>query len=164
MITNPQQREEFHEAFGGIIGHAEPGNIGPLAQDAMHTVGAKLGFGLHYHRTGKIVPAEGFVETRFRTNAEIYLRGLPPELMRDLGPVAVLAQGELTSDGHFGYRSVSSPDGTLGLYVAHLGRAFITISSVVFDATEMPATTSGQARRFHPGDLQQADARARSRY
>ena len=113
----------------------------------MHTVGAKLGFGLHYHRTGKIVPPGGFVETRFRTNAKIYLGGLPPELMQDLGPVAVLAQGEWTSDGHFGYRPTSSADGTLGIYVAHLGRAFITISSVAFDAKEMPATTSGQALR-----------------
>jgi len=130
----------------------------------MYTIGAKLGFALHYHHTGRIVPPGGLVETRFRTNAEIYLHALPPELVQDLEPVAVLAQGEWTSDGHFGYRSASSPDGTLGLYVAHLGRGFITVSSVVFDATEMPTTTTGKARRFHPGDLQHADAVALARY
>jgi hypothetical protein len=138
LAPNPKQQDAFRESFGARLGNARPANMGPLAQDALYIVGAKIGFALHYHHTGKIVPPDGFVEARYKTNSEVYRDGLPPELTKDLGPAAVLAQGIWTSDGHFAYRAGWSADANAGIYVAHLGRGFMTISFVVFDPNGVP--------------------------
>ena len=152
---------DFRRRFPGPS-EAVPGNIGPLAKDAVYTIGAKLGFALHYHIAGQIVPRAGFVNVHFDTNGSVPESGLPPELMNVLGPIATLKQGRWTTDGHFAYRPAVTDDGAGGVYLAHFGLAFLTVSFVICDGRDPPVTR--HARAFRPGDLQHADATAIARY
>jgi hypothetical protein len=161
-VPSPAQVAAFGAQFGSST-PGQPANIGPLATDALNVVGAKLGFALHYQFTKTIVPPGGIVNVRFETNASLPPRGLPAELTKHLGPAMVLKQGTWTTDGHFAFRSVATPDGTAGVYLAHVGRAFLTTSFVFCDGRVAPAA-SRSSRTFRPGDLQHVDATAMARY
>lgn len=163
MMPSEAQIAAFHGKFGLAGKDMLPANLGPLSHDAIYVVGAKLGFALHYQLAGKIVPPDGFVVVRFETNASIPEGGLPAEFTRHLGPPAMLAQGQWTTDGHFAYRSAIVPGGAAGAYVSHIGRAFLTIAFVFCDGREISNETS-QSRIFRPGDLKRADATAIARY
>jgi Aspartyl protease len=68
---------------------AAPGNVGPLGEDAVYTLGAKLGFALHYKTIGKIVPRDGLVSVFFETSTSVLEGGmLPPEFSESFGPEA----------------------------------------------------------------------------
>jgi hypothetical protein len=65
MEATPAQEKEFQKRFGPLLRHAEPANLGPLVDDAIYTLGAKLGFALHYHVAHVIVPKGGLVTVRY---------------------------------------------------------------------------------------------------
>jgi hypothetical protein len=161
MNPSAAQWRDFRRRFGRVDG--VPGNVGPLADDAAYTLGAKLGFALHYKTSGEIVPPDGLVSVVYETTASEPEGGmLPSEISNLLGPEVVLKQGEWTTDGHFSYRSFVAEGGGLGVYHAHIGRSFQTVSVVFCDGRHPPVNRP--VRTFSPGDLQRADQIAISRY
>lgn len=168
----------WHHEFHAVPEHEQatllppkvrPMTVGPLMQEAMHAVAAKLAFALHYHKTGKIIPPTGFVAVHSDTNVTLLARPLPTELLDAVGPTEMLAQGEHTSEGHFAYRGAWMPDGSVSVFMAHLGEAFhFTMFGVGLDlTTSAPALAASEfpdMRLFRSGELQQADAKALARY
>ncbi len=150
--------------LGEAVNHYRTVNMGgPLVSDALTAVIAKLGFGLHYRHSGHIVPPNGVVEVRYETNASMMERPFPPEVLRLLGPVEHLRQGEWTSEMHFGYRGAWANDGLVSIFVGHIGKALGFIA-IVF-ANEVDDTSGATGfKHFRPGDLQRSDALARDRY
>jgi hypothetical protein len=161
MNPSAAQLYDFRRRFGRVDG--VPANFGPLAEDAVYTLGAKLGFALHYKLSGNIVPPDGIVSVLYETSASVPEGGmLSPEITNFLGPTVVLKQGEWTTDGHFSYRPFVAEDGALGVYHAHIGRSFQTVSVVFCDGRHPPMNRP--VRTFSPGDLQRADLTAIARY
>jgi hypothetical protein len=167
------QREFYsvpdHEDAGRLPADVKPMNVGPLMQDAMCLVAAKLAFALHYHHTGKIVPRTGFVAVRYETNVTMQSRELPADLVAMLGPSQMLTQGEWTSEGHFAYRGAWVPDGTGSVSIAHVGEAFFYLMFVVAqnagsDEPQLEMNEFNEMRHFRPGDMQKADAVTSGRY
>jgi hypothetical protein len=163
LAPTPAQARAFHDRFGDKLATAEPANLGPLADDAIYTIAAKLGLALHYTIASQIVPPAGSVVVRYETNASLPENGLPAELLEQLSPVAHLTQGEWTSDGHFAYRRAVLRDGAGGVYLAHVGRAFLIVAFVFLDGRAIPSI-GRHSRTFRPGDLEHADAKALARY
>jgi len=170
-IDFPGWQHEFyavpdHDEAGRVPAGVKPMNVGPLMQDAIHAVGAKLAFTLHYHHTGTIVPEAGFVSVRFETNVTIQSRQLPPDQIALLRPTELLRQGEWTSEGHFAYRGNWVTDGSGSVFIAHLGEAFFLVLRADAEAPEAGEFNHQDPalRLVRPGDLQQADAVARKRY
>ncbi len=163
LFPSSEQVKKATEKFGDAAASVKAVNVGPLTVEAISTLGSKLAFALHYKHTGKIVPINGYAEVFFETNVSMHDRELPANLVAELGAVHTLKQGSWTSDGHFAYRGAWIPDGTGSVFVCHLGKAFMLILFVCAfeEATKVEPRKS---RRFNPGDLQQADAKAMTRY
>lgn len=163
MQTAPEDTREFQDTMGPTASAgAKPINVGPLIQDAVYAVGAKLAFALHFCHTGKIIPSGGLVSVRYETNFSLQSRELPGSLLAELGPQHMLAQGKWTSEGHFAYRGNWVQDGSGSVFICHLGEALLW---VLFAAVEERLVPESEAmRHFRPGDLQRADAIARARY
>jgi hypothetical protein len=161
MNPSAAQRHDFRRRFGRIDGM--PANFGPLSEDAVYTLGAKLGFALHYTVSGRIVPPNGLVSVLFETTASVPEGGMVPLAIANLlGPEVVLKQGEWTTDEHFAYRPFVTGDGAIGIYHARIGQSFQVASVVFCDGVHPP--TSRPMRTFRPGDLQRADSEAVARY
>jgi hypothetical protein len=161
LFPDSEQIRKIEAQFAEVPGDVKMARIGPLVQDAIYNVGAKLGFALHYHLTGLSVPATGCIEVRYETNHSLQSRELPPELLAELGPPEMLKQGEWTTFGHFAYRPAWIADGSGSMFLCHLGKALLFILFVVSNAEMLPSTSKAM-RRVHPGDLQRADANARA--
>lgn len=164
LFPSIEQVAQSVERLREAVNHVHTINMsGPLVSDALSAVIAKLGFGLHYHHSGHIVPQGGVVEVMYQTNASMMDRPIPGELFNLLGPIEHLRQGAWTSELHFGYRGASANDGRGSIFQGHIGKA-LGFSAIVFanEADDTSETTG--FRVFRPGDLQRADALARARY
>lgn len=125
--------------------------MGPITKQCFETMAAKFGFALHFEKTRLIVPPSGAVEVRFRTNLELYEKGLPDALLRQLGPPETLQQGTFHVGDFFSYRAAWFPDGLAGIYVCRVGIAFTTVA-IVLASAEL-ARKVGNGQRILPGDF-----------
>jgi hypothetical protein len=125
--------------------------VGPITSLCFETMAAKFGFALHFVKTGVIVPPDGAVEVRFRTNLELYEKGLPEALVQQLGAPETLQQGKFNVGEFFTYRAAWFPDGLAGIYVCRVGIAFTTVAIVL--ASDELARKISYGRRFLPGDF-----------
>jgi hypothetical protein len=137
--------------FGRDRNKVDAVTVGPITKLCFETMAAKFGFALHFDKTNKIVPPDGAVEVRFRTNMELYEQQLPDSLVRELGPPETLRQGAFNVGEYFSYRASWFPDGRAGIYVCKVGIAFTTIAIVL--AGGDLAQKVRLERRFLPGDF-----------
>jgi hypothetical protein len=111
----------------------------------------RTNFALHFEKTRFIVPPDGAVEVRFRTNLELYEQGLPDALLQQLGEPETLRQGTFHVSDFFSYRAAWFPDGLAGIYVCRVGIAFTTVAIVLASPELVRKVAYG--RRFLPGDF-----------
>jgi hypothetical protein len=92
MLPSAEQERRFQLDAPRIPGRAL--NVGgPLLNAAIRSFGVKLGLGMHYHLTGRIVPLKGAVGVRWYSNYDAVTGGIPKEFLKILGPPETLRQG-----------------------------------------------------------------------
>ena len=151
-MTRASAEARLQEIFGEDRGKVDGVTVGPITTLCFETIAAKFGFALHFEKTKRIVPLDGVLEVRFRTNLELYEKPLPEVLLRQLGETETLKQGSFHVGDFFKYRAAWFPDGHAGLYVCQVGVAFTTIA-VVLASDELARKVGGTGRRFIPGDF-----------
>lgn len=89
------------EDGGGLI-YAD----GPIVQNAIREIGAKIGLALHYERTGRIVPLSGGVCTILTTNLQAMTQGLSQEILHFFPHEKTLIQGKNNVSDQFTYATL----------------------------------------------------------
>ncbi|MGF1623957.1 MAG: hypothetical protein ACFCVH_03660 [Alphaproteobacteria bacterium] len=110
---------------------------GPLLNEAIQKFGAKLGFALHYHLTGRIVPRAGGVAVRWYTNYDAMTRGIPSSLFRILGEPETLRQGRWSVSDQFAYAYAIKTGSSTGAYFSTFRRSFAVLSWVCEDRARL---------------------------
>ena len=126
LVPNWQQQYDFdnlnHPAkpLGGGPINAN----GPLLNQSMQIVGAKLCKALHYQHTNKIVPKTGVIYVRWYSNYDRITGSIPDTLINQLPEPRTLAQGKWNVSDQFEYSFNVSEDGKLGIYFATFQQSF----------------------------------------
>lgn len=125
---------------------------GPLLTQAMNTFGAKLGMALHFHSTGRIVPAVGGVAVRWFSNHEAWTGQIPEDFVSRLGPRQTLRQGKKDVGEQFSYASVVAEGEGMSAHWATFRVSFAMALFVSEDITNMETIPERSIMR--PGCLQ----------
>jgi hypothetical protein len=104
----------------------------------MQIFGAKLGFGIHYYHTGKIVPETGGVVVQWFPNYHIAAADIPFEIFDGFPPSVPLRQDEKHSVGQFEYSCMSVTGGIIGMYRAIFRKSFAIFVGVADDLENLP--------------------------
>jgi hypothetical protein len=147
--------QKFREKETGITGGHFVRANGPLVSKYMQTFAIKLGFALHYHFTGMIVPAQGGVAARWFTNVDRATDRFPQSIFRLLPPAETLKQGKVEVASQFQYSATYSEDGSIGLYLGTFRRSFAVVA---FGATDQRLLTEAGPdaegfRVYRPGEI-----------
>jgi hypothetical protein len=144
-------RKKAHRQFPNTAGVGI--TTGPVIGSVLAKFGAKLGFGLHYLRTGRIVPVEGAAAVRFLTNETLVGGNFPGDLVNMFPEYQSLRQGRLDASEQFGYSSLDlGADGTA--HIAYFRLSFFLVIYVAeHDAERQVAALSYESNELHrPGD------------
>ena len=125
---------------------------GPILSSFMQAFAAKVGFALHHHYTGAIVPSSGHVQVRWFTSQDLITNALPSEFSA-LAEPSYLMQGKLTSKGLFEYERVEFHQfKPAHLYLAKFREAFAVAAFVGAEQMDVPFEI-GELATFRPGEL-----------
>jgi hypothetical protein len=103
MIPSRRQKALFTQSIN-LLPLRAPSVLncsGPMVNRSMQIFGAKLGFALHYARTGRIIPLTGGVAVRWYSNYDAVTGEIPANIYDMLGPPRTLRQGQWHAGDQF---------------------------------------------------------------
>jgi hypothetical protein len=109
----------------------------PIMHEAVLRIGRKLTLALHYKHTGKIVPADAWVDVSWRTNVHKLANEIPKEIFETFSNSVELHRDRKSLGDQFSYTYAVSDNGEVGGYVASFRKIFLVIGMVVFDTAAM---------------------------
>lgn len=147
-----RQKRKFRKFQANTDRKCHPLNIGPLTRYHLQVFGAKLGYALHYHETGRPVPGSGGVNVMVNTLGQRSSGWqLPPSLGQMLAEPKTLKQGGNEVADQFAYSFAHDPQ--LSFYIASLGLD-ISLLMFVAEKREVFDTITGVGAHVHrPGHL-----------
>ena len=140
LVPSWRQQYDFdslihpEKPFGGGVVNAN----GPLLNESMQIVGAKLCKALHYQHTNKIVPITGVIYVRWYSNYDRITGNVPDTLINQLPEPSTLTQGTWNVSDQFEYSFNVSEDGKLGIYFATFQQSFAICGFVSFERDILP--------------------------
>ena len=111
---------------------------GPLLNQAVEIFGAKLGFALHYWKTGRIVPKGGGVSVRWYTNYNFVDGSFPEHILSIMGAPVTLRQGSQSVAEQFRFGFAIPETQEMGAYLSTFRLSFAVLSWVSEDAKVFP--------------------------
>lgn len=106
---------------------------GPIVGAHMEAFAARLGFALHFHATGKAIPALGGVAVRVFTNVDLLNDLVPSAVFEQLGPPTTLRQGVKEVGKQFAYAVSRTDDSTLSMSYAVFRESFSILAFAAAD-------------------------------
>jgi hypothetical protein len=103
---------------------------GPMVNRSMQIFGAKLGFALHYARTGRIIPLTGGVAVRWYSNYDAATGEIPANIYAMLGPPETLQQGKWHVGDQFSYAYAVAANSEMAAYFSVFRKSFAVLSWV----------------------------------
>jgi hypothetical protein len=98
---------------------------GPIVGRAMRLFGAKLGMALHWHETGRPLPAHGRIVVQVFSNEQAFEGRIPQALFDFLPDRRTLEQGKLHVRDVFEYSSRETEEGGHTAHWATFGQSFM---------------------------------------
>jgi hypothetical protein len=127
------------------INITEPHNIGgvlnvsgPLVNESIKIFAAKLGYALHYHTTGKILPEHGGATVSWYTNEAVFNNTLPEEIFKLMGSPNTLKMGNWSTEDQFSYSYGHEEDKSIGVYFCAFRLSFAVLIWVCEKASALP--------------------------
>lgn len=150
MLPSPRQEGLFSAHKKKLPGDGGALNVGgPMLNRHVQLFGARLGFAMHFNRTGRIVPLEGAVAVRWFTNYDAVTGGIPIDLFKLVGKPETLSQGRVHVGDQFNVASVATSDRSL--HFATFRLSFAIVAFVSENKLDMPALSG--LLRHPPGCL-----------
>lgn len=122
---------------------------GPIVVAHMEAFAARLGFALHFHATGRAIPASGGVAVRVFTNVDMLDDLVPSAIFEHLGPPTTLRQGLKEVGKQFAYAVSCSDDSKVSMSYAVFRASF----SVLAFAAENRLVLKDGLKIHAPGNL-----------
>ena len=111
---------------------------GPILNRNIELFGAKVGFALHYSRTGKIVPSGGGVSVQWFANLDLLNGRFPENILKIMGPRETLEQGKKSVAEQFSYQYAIPVTGEMSAFLAFFREAFSVLAWVAEDTSVFP--------------------------
>ena len=138
MWPTDEQLGKFRRQQANLPAGAHPLNArGPLLNEAMNRVAAKLALALHFEMTGTIASPAAVVAARWYPNYQVYTEGIPDVLLEAVGNPGTLVQGKWSVGDQFVYASARTPNGKQSLFVARFREA-LAVAGMVYDELDPP--------------------------
>jgi hypothetical protein len=143
MLVTANEKRRFLTAAGArppagmAYGDVAVLRFTPFIRQTIDRFSRKLTLALHYKHTGKIVPADAWVETRFWTNFQFAVDQVPEEIFKLIPARADLRRDNVSLNDQCSYIFGVTPDGQNGVYVVAFRMSFVVFGTVVFDASLM---------------------------
>lgn len=130
-----------------------PLNVGDMLSGHMNRFAARMGFALHFEKTGAAIPLSGAVFVRWYSNDDAIRGNVPLELFQVLGPDTSLRQGRFSVEDQYSY--ATADDGERHAFFCTFRKSFATLSFTANDVGKltMPEGGTEHPRLFRPGFL-----------
>lgn len=102
----------------------------PEFMKALRAFATKLFCALHYKRTGRIVPLEGEIITRFFSNVQVMDGNLPADIWRVLGCAPVLTRANIDLRSQFDYEYQIATDRQFSVFLCAFRHSFAMVGFV----------------------------------
>lgn len=149
IILSANQKRRLAKKHGLQIGQGQTYGELPLVSvpsgwnQAIDIVNIKIIKALHYKHTGKIVPHNSAIKTKWWSNADFMAGKFPKELNGLVREDVQLKRDNVSLNKQFSYSVQISEDGHLGMYGIYFRMSFYVVGLVAFDANMLKLNERG---------------------
>lgn len=122
---------------GGVYKDLPILRVPPELDSSVRAFAIKTAKALHFHNTGRIVPAAAGFRVKWYTNVSQLEGKIPEEVFTIPTAQPLLQRARVTLNDQFNYRFAVSDDGTLGMYTASFRFSFCFVVLLAFNASDI---------------------------